>query len=332
MSVFDIICIHCFKNTGPAEICSNCGKSRTIQNPAKATGLLPIGHRLADKYQIGPYLGIGGFGISYLAWDELLNRPVVVKEFFPRHIAYRDPDKVNICPEENHSPLFHRALERHQAEARTLAGFDHSSIVTIFTYFMENNTSYFVMPFKPGQTLEKWAVIRSGNCREDELLDIIFPVLDGLNAVHERGVLHRDIKPKNIYLPDQGPPFLLDFGAARNIMAENMSVLLTPGYAPFEQYCSNSNQAGAKQGPWTDIYALAATMYVCFLGKYDENYNLHPIQIATDRVEMDKLPPIDKVSPQKISPQTVRGYNVGATSSLGEEAAGYIRIQINVKR
>ncbi|WP_255317204.1 serine/threonine protein kinase [Candidatus Magnetobacterium casense] len=220
---------------------------------------------LNKQYLIGTCLGSGGFGITYLGLDLVLKMRVVIKEFLPRNIARRQRDQLTVFPiSEDYSNDYKYGLTKFIDEAQTLAQFNHPSIAPILFFFKENNTAYFVMRYIQGKTLEEYIKLQDKGITQQDLLDIMMPVLDGLDAVHQGGILHRDIKPKNIYIPDNGNPILLDFGSARDAISTKLSICLTHGYAPLEQYSSDMKLG--KQGPWTDIYACAATMYSCLRG------------------------------------------------------------------
>ncbi|PSQ96899.1 MAG: hypothetical protein BRD55_04445 [Bacteroidetes bacterium SW_9_63_38] len=231
---------------------------------------LDQGTLLNDQFRVGRVLGVGGFGITYLAVDEVLEMVVAVKEFLPNDIAVRKSDGNTVQPLSSETGAvggqdFEFGLERFLQEARTLAKFEaHENIVRVRTFFEEKGTGYLVMNFYEGRTLAQYLEARNGFLPEEETLLIMEQVADGLSAVHEEGILHRDIDPNNVYLADNGTVVLLDFGAARSAVGErtqSMSVVLKRGYAPHEQYHSHGDQ-----GPWTDVYACAATLYRTLTG------------------------------------------------------------------
>jgi serine/threonine protein kinase len=227
---------------------------------------LPSEVVLHDQFRIGRVLGAGGFGITYLAYDKVLEMIVAVKEYFPQHLAVDRQGRSTVSVRTTaHNEDFRFGLDRFLSEARMLAKFeDHPNIVRVRTFFEENSTGYLVMNYYEGQTLGEYLQARHGRLDEAEALHIMHNVLDGLAAVHGEGILHRDIDPSNIYLADKGRVVLLDFGAARNAIGERtqtLSVMLKRGYAPHEQYHSR----GA-QGPWTDVYACASTLYRTLTG------------------------------------------------------------------
>jgi tetratricopeptide (TPR) repeat protein len=220
---------------------------------------------LLHWYRIDSVLGQGGFGITYLAHDANLDHPVAIKEFLPVEMAMRDADLSVQPSSQDMDERFRWGLDRFVAEARTLARFRHSGIVRVLSVFEANNTAYMVMELERGETLHQ-RLARQRTLPEAELLAIIEPLLDGLEAVHAAGFVHRDIKPANIIIRPDESPVLIDFGSARQAIGQytrTLTTLISPGYAPYEQYLSG----GDRQGPWTDIYSLAATLYRCAVGK-----------------------------------------------------------------
>jgi len=220
---------------------------------------------LLHWYEIIQVIGRGGFGITYLAHDQNLDRNVAIKEFMPEDFATRESDSTVNPKTGEQKKLYDWGLERFISEARTLAKFNHPNIVRVLSVFEENNTAYMVMEYAQGKDL---SVIYKGTPKftQDQLLDTFIPILDGLSLVHNAGFIHRDIKPANIYICDNESPLLLDFGSARQSLGGKtraLTSLVTYGYAPYEQY----NEGTGKQGPWTDIYSLGASMYYGITGK-----------------------------------------------------------------
>ena len=248
------------------------------QQPINA---LPNGYRL-QEYELVRVLGFGGFGMTYLGFDHNLDKAVAIKEYLPSDIAVRTGDNSVVPQASEFQGDFAWGLERFLEEARTLARFDHRHLVKVHRFFEEHNTAYIVMEYAEGETLSEY-LNRKGVLTESELKAILNPILDGLAAVHRADFLHRDIKPGNIVIrAEDRSPVLIDFGAARQAvgaMSRSVTAIVTPGYAPIEQYESRGNQ-----GPWTDIYALGC---VCYRALTDEV----PIP-AMDRVRRDPLIPV----------------------------------------
>lgn len=229
------------------------------------------------EYRIDRVLGGGGFGITYLAQDVNLQLPVAIKEYFPANVAVRAEDRSVQVRSPESAERFDWGLERFVDEARALASFRHPNIVRVLRYFKENGTAYIVMDYESGDPLKLWAARQPG-LDQATLLRLVYPLLDGLEAVHKLNFLHRDIKPDNIYIRADGSPVLLDFGAARRVSSDHdMTNIVSPGFAPFEQYHSKGNQ-----GPWTDLYSLGAVLYWLTTG--------HKPVDAAARVREDAMP------------------------------------------
>ncbi len=224
---------------------------------------LPPGFELL-WYRLERVLGQGGFGITYLARDTNLNTQVAIKEFLATAFATRGPDATVVPLTASHREDFAWGLERFITEGQTLARFDHPAIVSVHSVFEANQTAYMVMRYEQGESLAEMLAGKQ-DFPETQLVAMVLQLLEGLEQVHKAGFIHRDIKPANIYIHADGSPVLLDFGAARQALGVHTQILTTmvsPGYAPIEQYASSS----ASQGPWTDIYAFAATLYRMVMG------------------------------------------------------------------
>lgn len=240
--------------------------------------ILTPGYRLED-YEIIKTLGVGGFGVTYLANDLNLHKQMAIKEYFPNEFAVRQQGSTVLPKSQGGKDDFEWGLTRFLDEARVLARFDHPNIVRVSRFFRANNTAYIVMEYLDGEPLSEF-LAREAPLNEAELKALLWPIMDGLDVVHAADYLHRDIKPENIILRPDGSPVLLDFGAARLATggkSKALSVILTPGYAPIEQYSEKS-----AQGPYTDIYALAAVCYRAILNERPQD--------ASDRVLNDQTP------------------------------------------
>ena len=226
---------------------------------------LPAGYQLAE-YTLESVLGYGGFGITYLAHDTALGAQVAVKEYLPQEISTRDAKTGAVMPSSTQNAIrdYSWGLKNFVAEARSLARFKHANIVRVLRFLEANGTAYMVMEYEKGTSLAGHLKRHGPKLDEQALLRVFIPILNGLRAVHDAGMLHLDIKPENIYLRGDGSPMLIDFGSARQAIAAagHQIVALTYGYAPIEQYPDKG-----KPGPWTDVYSIGAAMYRCITGK-----------------------------------------------------------------
>jgi serine/threonine protein kinase len=238
---------------------------------------------LNNRYKIAEVLGHGGFGITYSALDKILNVKVAIKEYLPRQLATRaeGQTKVSIFTGESRKH-YNYGLKKFLEEAQSIAQFSHHpNIVSARDYFETNNTAYMVMEYIEGVTLKEYLGQKGGRIPFHEAKAIMMPVIDALREVHSAGLLHRDISPDNIFLTITRQVKLIDFGAARYQAGEqskSLSVILKIGYAPEEQYRSSG-----RQGPWTDVYAVAATLFKTITGQTPPD--------ALDRLEDDTLVP-----------------------------------------
>ncbi len=227
---------------------------------------LPTGAMLGE-FEILRVIGIGGFGIVYLANDHSLQRKIALKEYMPSSLAERSSQSHVTVRSERHADTFQAGMRSFINEARLLAQFDHPSLLKVYRFWEANGTAYMAMPFYEGLTLSQ--TLRSRSIPPDEtwLRTLLAPLLDALETIHAEQCFHRDISPDNIMMLADDKPLLLDFGAARRAigdMAQAFTVILKPGYAPIEQY---ADVATMQQGPWTDIYALASVVHFAITGR-----------------------------------------------------------------
>lgn len=254
------------------------------------TRCLKPGVILKERYKIEEVIGAGGFGITYRAWDPLLQSYVAIKEYYPSGIATRSADSSKVCvPVGQEQREYHRGRIHFLKEAQDVARFQSEpNIVSIYDYLEENDTAYMVMEYLHGCTLKQYIREHGGRLDTDHILHICLSVLDALAVVHKAGMIHRDISPENIFICEDLTVKLIDFGAAKQVYLDGeqtMSVVLKPGYAPPEQYAKKD-----KQGPWTDIYALGATLYFAATGEKPEE--------SFGRVLEDTIKPVCEVNPE----------------------------------
>ncbi len=251
---------------------------------------LPQGTRIRE-FEFRRVLGHGGFGMTYLGWNVALDIPVAIKEYLPSDLATREQDLSVVPQAPKAASDFQWGLERFLDEARILARLQHPNIVRVHHFFEAHSTAYIAMDYVEGEDLSAY-LTHKGTLSEDELKGILYPLLSALEVVHEADFLHRDIKPSNIILrAEDGSPVLLDFGAARQAMgAKSRSVtsIVTPGYAPIEQYSSRG-----RQGAWTDIYALGGVCYRALTEQVPDD--------ATDRMRDDPLIPVSQRCAGRVS-------------------------------
>ena len=241
--------------------CPTCGsRASVMQNPQ---GTLPVRYLLHKRYVIGKKLGQGGFGVTYMAWDLQENCRVAVKEYLPSEMAARKSGSSRIEAYRN-PETYEKFRDRFLREAKILYKYrEHPNVVSVKHLFYENNTAYYVMEFLEGEDLGAYVRRHGGRLSWQELAPMISQVVSALGAVHTDGIIHCDISPDNIFVKKNGQIKLIDFGAAKSAAGGNSTlVILKKGYAPPEQY-----GAHGKIGPWTDLYALAVTIYHCLTGK-----------------------------------------------------------------
>ena len=284
-----MLCSLCqFANPAHSQRCRACGAPLGAGESEKSAtpDALPAGALLIGTYAVESVLGQGGFGITYRAHDQMLDRRVAVKEFFPAGCRRQGSD-VGASRGQTESD-YREARGQFLAEARTLARCHHPGIVSVHTAFEANQTAYMVMELLHGQSLAQLLTARGGRLNEADAVGFIERVGAALSFVHEQNLLHRDIKPDNIMVCDDGRTMLIDFGTAREAakgQAQNHTVVVTPGYAPLEQYAKQ-----ARRGAFTDIYSLAATLYHLLCGQMPP--------AASDRAMGVALRPVRELSPQ----------------------------------
>ena len=256
------VCYGCFAEKEPGIPCPYCGFNENDEQPYLA---LPLGTILNGRYLVGKVLGIGGFGITYLGYDLTLEIKVAIKEYMPSALATRHSDHYTVALTGRVEEDYRNGMERFLDEARILAKLQNTSnIVSVQNYFKENGTAYFVMEYIDGMSLKAYLSKNGDQISWEQAIAILQPIMEALVQIHAMNLLHRDISPDNIYITTKGESRLLDIGAARFALGDgkSVSVILKHGYAPEEQYSSHGNQ-----GPWTDVYAMGATLYRCITGQ-----------------------------------------------------------------
>ena len=300
-------CMGLWEDTGKP--CPRCGFSWEM---APAGGReLPVFTILAGRYLLGRRIGVGGFGITYLAMDLAEERVTAIKEFFPSSLASREGLEVAALPGEE-GRYFREALRSFHKEADLLSRFaDVPGIVRYRDYVMENGTAYLVMDYIEGTNLRRYMRETGKTFTQEEALGLMRPILLAVDAMHRKNVLHRDISPENLILKPDGTLTLIDFGAAREFSLdeeENLTVILKHGYAPEEQYHS-----GSRQGPWTDLYACCAVLYQMVSG-------IQP-QDATARARKDDLMTLDEIEGVQVTEKFARIIEKGMTIHATERCA-----------
>ena len=283
-------CPNCFKSLPVnTTVCGYCGFNLTSYQPKPSA--LPLYTVLNSQYIIGKVLGQGGFGITYKAYDTFKQQIVAIKEYMPSDYSERRGKTVYpLADNSKANKIFEHGKNSYIAEIKTLYQFESvPGIVKIFSHFQENNTAYLVMEFLDGYSLRSYVKAKGGKISVAEATRCILDVAKSLSVVHKAHISHRDISPENIFLSNDGHDVkLLDFGSARHYIEnseEELSVLLKPGFAPPEQYSRTGNQ-----GPWTDIYALAATLYYIVSGSN--------VPDSISRMQSDTLQPLNLLVPQ----------------------------------
>ena len=258
------LCDFCFEPVAPGTVCNHCGLSH--ENYKAEAGLLLPGTNLLGKYIIGRVLGRGGFGATYLAYSSERDKVVAIKEYYPTGIANRakGEEKISIVSDDKRG-VFEKGAKRFFEEAKTMSRFNtNKNVISVYEFFYANDTVYYSMEYMEGIDLKGYIAKKGGRLSEAEAVTIMKGVCDALVAVHSTQTLHRDISPDNIFVCTNGTVKLIDFGAAKQVIGDVQqvySVVVKQGFAPAEQYKSNG-----KQGVWTDIYAVGASMYYAVTG------------------------------------------------------------------
>ncbi|MCP4353242.1 MAG: protein kinase [Desulfobacterales bacterium] len=289
---FPNICMGCMNEKNNDGTCE-CGYDpETVKHPSH----LKSGLILNNRFIAGKVLERGGFGITYIGFDEVLNRKVAIKEYFPLVFATRDTSNLTVIPlRGDEEQFFLKGMKLFIEEAKNVAKFaKHPNIVNITDFFQENNTAYMVMDFLEGKNLSKFLKERGSPFPVKKAVNILLPILDALKDVHSIDIYHRDISPQNIVITTDGVPILIDFGAARHVVGEkskSLDLILKPGYSPFEAYTIKG-----EIGSWTDVYGCGATLYFMITGKAPPP--------ALDRVFKDELVQLSDIKGlEEISPE-----------------------------
>ena len=301
----------CMTDKGENVICPHCGLNENDLGGASPAFIKP-GYVLNDRYIVGIALGQGGFGITYIGFDKVLGQRVAIKEYYPSDIAQRVPGDRTVMPFTNSDSNFEHGKQKFIDEARTLGRFSgYHGIVEVKDCFNANGTAYMVMQYLDGTDMKGYLNKRGGHLGEKESISILTPVIEALKEVHKAGVIHRDISPDNIFMTSDGQVKLIDFGAAKQAVGgqKSLSVTLKPGYAPEEQYRTRGNQ-----GPWTDVYALTATLYKMLTG------NTPPDSL--DRAINDEL-----VIPNYLSPNVQFALRKGMAVKAADRFASVEELQ-----
>lgn len=261
--------------------------SPAVAPPLVHMDALPVGTMLGE-FELQGLLGVGGFGMVYRGYDHSLHRAVAIKEYMPSALVGRAADMQVSARSSADSQPFLVGLNSFIAEARLLARFDHPSLVKVYRFWEANNTAYMAMPLYSGITLKQARSQMSAPPPEEWLRAVLWSVLEALKVLHGSNTLHRDVSPDNIFLQDVGPPVLLDLGAARRAIVDSShkhTAILKVNYAPIEQYADAQD---LQEGPWTDLYAVAAVMHGCLCNE--------PPLPATFRVLRDRMPSCARVA------------------------------------
>ena len=284
------ICLNCLNTYEEGvKVCPHCGLGNWKYQAAEKT--LELGTMLKSRYKIGTVIGDGGFGITYRAVDMNTGKGVAVKEFYPREVVARssmDHTTVKLVNRDN-TAQFQKGLNSFLEEANGLARFNNTDkIVNVYDFFEQNGTAYIVMEYLRGKPLSRYAKDHGGKISVSAAINVIMKMCEALSYVHGAGMVHRDISPDNIFVEKTGKIKLIDFGAARESYGneeKTLSIVLKPNYAPPEQFRKKS-----RQGPWTDVYALGATVYKLLTGRTPDQ--------AIDRIMEDEMQVPSRYNPE----------------------------------
>ncbi|MDR1017546.1 MAG: protein kinase [Lachnospiraceae bacterium] len=286
-SLDETLCPNCFKHTFNNNQCSSCGYTAKHKNNEELA--LPIGYILNDNYTVGKILGIGGFGITYLAKNNKTGDIEVIKEYFPTKHAIRDSEYNMVLSSSGDEKILKNGLKAFEKEANTLRFFKQQpNIVHFISAFDENDTMYYVMEYLDGVSLSTFLKSQSGKINLELALDLFYKIAMAVQFIHGMDIIHRDISPENIFITKNGIVKLIDFGAMKFIsgdLTKTETLMVRPSFSPIEQY-SNVEKFGI-QGTWTDVYALASVFYFSVSGE--------KIPEAKKRAEGEEIKPLNEL-------------------------------------
>lgn len=276
-------CMSCMYGTVINGRCSHCGRP-PVPPGGRRPDALPLNLKLHGRYRIGNVLGQGGFGITYAAWDEKENRRVALKELYPNMDVSRGPDQCTVMVKGGQEDYFSQVYRCFEKEARTLIELQQDGVVQLYHLFSDYNTIYYAMEYLDGQDMGD-VLNQHGPMSWTDLAPILQAILEALDCMHQRGMIHRDISPDNIFITREGRARLIDFGSVRTYQGNNsFTTFIKQSFAPLEQYKTHG-----QQGPWTDIYALSVTAYYALSGQIPP--------IAPERRLNDTTVPLDRLCP-----------------------------------
>lgn len=257
------LCMSCFHLKGDYEVCPRCGYGEG--DPPGMLFHLKPGTILADRYIIGEVIGSGGFGITYRAYDTVLSIIVAIKENYPVKLVSREENSSRVCVfSGSREEEYRKRLQRFLEEARNVALFSaEKDIVNVFDYFEANGTAYMIMEYIEGILLKSYVAER-GRMDEAQACTYLSSLLEAVKKIHERGIIHKDISPDNIFLISQEQVKVFDFGSAKLRSSESdrdLAAVVKTGYSPPEQYGSEDSVDFR-----ADIYAAGAVLYQMLTG------------------------------------------------------------------